>query len=143
MTCRTTSHSRDLQAWCGGAAGVVNQAVANERTATSQHQGHTSPRAPAVTQTPHRLVSRTCPSPPEPQPAAVAPPACAVDSAAQVPGAVCSPAQTAPLRKENHSQQHWHPQRKWCCGLPTVKWGLSPSEGLSAAELNISFLHMG
>lgn len=30
---------------CGGAAGVVNQAVANQRTATSQHQGRTPPQA--------------------------------------------------------------------------------------------------
>ncbi|XP_034519447.1 uncharacterized protein LOC117802795 [Ailuropoda melanoleuca] len=63
----TASLPRDLQARCGGAAGVVNQAVANQRTATSQHQGHTSPRAPAAIQTAQRLGSGTHPSPSEPQ----------------------------------------------------------------------------
>lgn len=37
---------------CGGAAGVVNQAAADERTATSQHQGRTPPQA-ARPPTPH------------------------------------------------------------------------------------------
>lgn len=41
----TAGHPETSPAWCGGAAGVVNQAVANQRTATSQHQGHTPPRA--------------------------------------------------------------------------------------------------
>lgn len=41
----TTGRPKTSQARCGGAAGVVNQAVANQRTATSQHQGHTPPRA--------------------------------------------------------------------------------------------------
>ncbi|XP_045292744.1 uncharacterized protein LOC123575878 isoform X2 [Leopardus geoffroyi] len=45
----------DLPARCGGAAGVVNQAVATQRTATSQHQGHTPPQAPAA-RTPRRLI---------------------------------------------------------------------------------------
>lgn len=36
---------RVLPARCGGAAGVVNQAVANQKTATSQHQGRTPPQA--------------------------------------------------------------------------------------------------
>nr|XP_060494037.1 uncharacterized protein LOC132682848 isoform X1 [Panthera onca]XP_060494038.1 uncharacterized protein LOC132682848 isoform X1 [Panthera onca]XP_060494039.1 uncharacterized protein LOC132682848 isoform X1 [Panthera onca] len=44
----TASGPSDLPARCGGAAGVVNQAVATQRTATSQHQGHTPPQAPAA-----------------------------------------------------------------------------------------------
>ncbi|XP_044790213.2 uncharacterized protein LOC123331058 [Bubalus bubalis] len=61
---------------CGGAAGVVNQAVANQRTATSQHQGHTPPQAalpaPAPMQPPPRpmAIAGAPPSPPEPQQAA-------------------------------------------------------------------------
>lgn len=46
---------------CGGAAGVVNQAAADQRTATSQHQGHTPPqaarRAPVPPSPPRRLSS--------------------------------------------------------------------------------------
>lgn len=53
-------------AWCSGTAGVVNQAVANKRTATSQHQGHTALQAASI-RTPERLDTSLCNSLPHPQ----------------------------------------------------------------------------
>lgn len=49
--------------WCSGTAGVVNQAVANQRTATSQHQGHTALQA-ACTWTPAKAPTHGATSPP-------------------------------------------------------------------------------
>ncbi|XP_040335524.1 uncharacterized protein LOC121033407 [Herpailurus yagouaroundi] len=95
---RTTASSpSDLPARCGGAAGVVNQAVATQRTATSQHQGHAPPRAPAA-RTLRRLIPGLVRSLRKPSlHAAVARPVRGVDSAAiRCPGPFAPAARVSP-----------------------------------------------
>ncbi|XDA86348.1 hypothetical protein R6Z07F_016083 [Ovis aries] len=105
---------------CGGAAGVVNQAVANQRTATSQHQGHTAPQAalpaPAPMPPPPQpsAIARAPPSPPEPQQAAfrLTPHAVQTPPQTQEPRGGFSPDADTPLRNERHSRQHRLPAEK-------------------------------
>ncbi|XP_039693424.1 uncharacterized protein LOC120582244 [Pteropus medius] len=74
---------------CGGAAGVVNQAAADQRTATSQHQGRTPPQA-----------ARRAPAPPKSPTKARHRWDTAKPSRPRRPEAVYLPTRTAPFLKE-------------------------------------------
>lgn len=102
-------HRSASPARCGGAAGVVNQAVANQRTATSQHQGHTPPQAalqaPApITSAPRpSVIDGAPPSPPEPQQVTfwfIVHMLCGHHRKHSGPEAVSAPTQTAPRLKK-------------------------------------------
>lgn len=127
---------------CGGAAGVVNQAAADQRTATSQHQGHTPPqaahRAPVPPSPPRRLSSSLGHRQPLQTPAG------------GLPWSRGSHKDTGALRLCVHQHKLLFLKEKplltasaFCgetdaTGFPPVPWTCGPSQGFGTPKLNVS-----